>query len=375
MNSTAGAVGQAASNVVDGVRRIAVLRANALGDLLLALPALEALRRAYPAARLTLLARSWHADFLRGRPGPVDEVIALPPISGVSEAADGHRAPEGLFDELREHRFDLAVQIHGGGRHSNPFIRRLGARVTAGLCSADAERLDRWVPYVYYQHEVLRYLEVAALVGGTLGTPAGGTTDLVEPRLAVTDADRAELARVLGAPPPGLVALHPGASDPRRRWPAERFAAVADRLGRPVVITGTAAERDVVEKVAAATRTPAMRMVDTLNVGALAALYERCSLVISNDTGPRHLAAAVGTPTVGVYWCGNLINAGPLTRSRHRPVVSWTVTCPVCGASGLDLKAGRCPHDVSWVAEVTVDEVADQATDLLGVRTHRGPRR
>lgn len=369
----AGTADQAANNVIDSVRRIAVLRANALGDLLLALPAMEALRRAYPAARLTLLARSWHANFLRGRPGPVDEVIALPPISGVSEAAGGHRAPEGLFDELRRHRFDLAVQIHGGGRHSNPFIRRLGARVTAGLCSADAERLDRWVPYVYYQHEVLRYLEVAALVGGTLlgGTPvgeiqAGGTTDLVEPRLAVTEDDRAELARVLGESPPGLVALHPGASDPRRRWPAEHFAAVADRLGRPIVITGTAAERDVVEKVAAAMRAPAIQLVDALSIGGLAALYERCSLVISNDTGPRHLAAAVGTPTVGIYWCGNLINAGPLTRSRHRPVVSWTVACPVCGASGLDLNAARCPHDASWVAEVTVAEVIEQATDLLG---------
>ncbi|GIH69943.1 glycosyltransferase family 9 protein [Sphaerimonospora thailandensis] len=347
------------SALVDGVRRIAVLRANALGDLLLALPALEALRRAYPVARITLLARSWHADLLTGRPGPVDEVIALPPISGVSEAADGHRAPDDLFDELRGHRFDLAVQIHGGGRYSNPFVRRLGARVTAGLCSPDAERLDRWVPYVYYQHEVLRYLEVASLVGAT--------TDAVEPRLAVTDADRAELARVLGEPRPGLVALHPGASDPRRRWPAERFAAVADRLGRPVVITGTGKERDVVEEVAAATGTSSVQVVDMLSVGGLAALYERCALVISNDSGPRHLAAAVGTPTIGIYWCGNLVNAGPLTRTRHRPLVSWTAACPVCGASGVDLTVARCPHDASWVAEVTVDEAAEQAADLLGL--------
>ncbi|WP_055482676.1 glycosyltransferase family 9 protein [Sphaerimonospora mesophila] len=348
---------------IDGVRRIAVLRANALGDLLLALPALDSLRGAYPDARITLLARSWHADLLTGRPGPVDDVIALPPISGVSEAAAGHLAPEGLFDELRGHRFDLAVQIHGGGRNSNPFVRRLGARVTAGLCSPDAERLDRWVPYVYYQHEVLRYLEVAALVGGR---PSGGAMDVLEPRLAVTDADRAEVARELGEPPPRLVALHPGASDPRRRWPAERFAAVADRLGRPVVVTGTGKERDVVEEVAAAMRTPSVPAVDLLSIGGLAALYERCALVISNDTGPRHLAAAVGTPTVGIYWCGNLINAGPLTRTRHRPLVSWTVACPVCGASGVDLTAARCPHDVSWVAGVSVDEVAEQAADLLG---------
>src|SRR5690606_31490844 len=192
------------------------------------------------------------------------------------------------------------------------FVRRTGARITAGLRTPDAEPLDRWVPYVYYQHEILRYLEVAALVGARpAGTP--------EPRLAVTDADRAELARVLGAPPPGLVAIHPGASDPRRRWPAERFAKVADGLGRPVVVTGTRDERDVVDRVVAAMRRPARAVVDELSVGGLAALYAACDLVIANDTGPRHLAAAVGTPTVGIYWCGNLINAGPLTRARHRP--------------------------------------------------------
>lgn len=122
----------------------------------------------------------------------------------------------------------------------------------------------------------------------------------------------------------------------------------------------------MVEEVAAAMRTPSVPAVDLLSIGGLAALYERCALVISNDTGPRHLAAAVGTPTVGIYWCGNLINAGPLTRTRHRPLVSWTVACPVCGASGVDLTAARCPHDVSWVAGVSVDEVAEQAADLLG---------
>ncbi|WP_169948489.1 glycosyltransferase family 9 protein [Microbispora sp. H11081] len=344
--------------LIEGVRRIAVLRANALGDLVLSMPALESLRRAYPQARLTLLGTPWHARFLHGRPGPVDDVVALPPISGISSAESGREAPESLVKELREHRFDLAVQIHGGGRHSNPFVRAIGAPVTAGLCTPDAVRLDLWVPYVHYQHETFRHLEVAALVGGT--------AEAYEPVIAVTDADRAEVARVYGEPPRGLVALHPGARDPRRRWPARAFAEAADRLGRPVVITGVEAEREVVEEVAAAMRRPAFTAVGTLTVGGLAALYERCDLVVSNDTGPRHLAAAVGTPTVGVYWSGNLINAGPLTRALHRPLVSWTARCPVCGAGGHDPRAGRCPHDESWVAEVTVDAVVEQASDLLG---------
>jgi ADP-heptose:LPS heptosyltransferase len=187
----------------------------------------------------------------------------------------------------------------------------------------------------------------------------------VEPGLTVTREDWARLARVLGELPRGLVAIHPGATDPRRRWPPERFSRVADLLGRPVVVTGTEAEREVVEAVTGAMRRPARALVDELDLGGLAALYAACDVVISNDTGPRHLAAAVGTPTVGVYWCGNLINAGPLTRSLHRPLISWTLDCPVCGRSGVDLGMDDCGHRVSWVADVPVEAVAEAAEELL----------
>ncbi|WP_188189314.1 glycosyltransferase family 9 protein [Nonomuraea sp. SYSU D8015] len=350
--------------LVEGVERIAVLRANALGDYLMAVPALEALKRAYPGARLTLLGTAMHAGFLTGRPGPVDDVVALPPITGVSTAESGHPVPDGLCDELRERRFDLAVQIHGGGRFSNPFIRRLGARVTAGLRARDAERLDRWVPYTDYHHETLRFLQVAELVGAV--------ADGLEPRLAITEHDRAEVSAALGEPPQGLVAVHPGATDPRRRWPVERFAEVADQTDRPVVVTGTEEERHLVEGVIAAMRKPALPVVGVLGIGGLAALYERCDLLIANDTGPRHLAAAIGTPTVAVYWCGNLINHGPLSRTRHRPLISWTTACPECGASGVDVTAERCPHDMSWVTDVSVGRVMEQVRDLLMVEGRCG---
>ncbi|SDK70132.1 ADP-heptose:LPS heptosyltransferase [Nonomuraea maritima] len=331
---------------VDGVRRIAVLRANAVGDYLVAVPALDALKRAYPGARLTLLGAAWHAAFLAGRPGPVDDVVALPPITGDPAPA---RA-------LRASRFDLAVQLHGGGRHSNPLVRGLGARVTAGSRAPGAAELDRWVRYAEHQHETLRCLEVVALVGAV----AGG----LEARVAVTDADRDELARVLGDLPDGLVAVHPGAKDPRRRWPVERFAEVADLTGRPVVVTGMHEEKDLVMGVVGAMRRPAAPVVGALGLGGLAALYERCDLLIANDTGPRHLAAAVGTPTVAVFWCRNLVGYGPLSRTSHRPLTSWTTACPRCGAV-------RCAHEESWVCDVPVDMVAEQAQDLLAGPTGR----
>jgi ADP-heptose:LPS heptosyltransferase len=351
---------------VPDVRRIAVLRANALGDFIFAIPALEALRVAYPGAELVLIGTPWHARWLRDRPGPVDRVLVVPPASGIREP-DSDEPPLSMDDFLaaaRDERFDIAVQMHGGGANSNPLVAKLGARVTAGLRADDAPPLDRWMRYVVYQPEVFRYLEVAGLVGAV---PVTAT-----PQVAVTVADLAEAHAVAGAPDAPRAALHPGATDSRRRWPTERFAAVADQLvddGYEVVVTGTPDERELVEQVQAAARVPVRPLVGTLSLGGLGGLYAECAVVISNDTGPVHLAAAVGTPTVGIFWVGNVINCATPLRARHRPIVSWTLHCPVCGVDCTrDIyphrPGGDCGHRESFVTDVPVAEVLEAVADL-----------
>lgn len=195
-------------DLVPEVRRIAVLRANAIGDFIFTLPALEAIRAAYPDAELVLLGRPWHATFLADRPGPVDRVIAIPPCRGIGEPEDfvnDSDALERFFAEMTEEHFDLAIQLHGGGGFSNPFMGRLGARFTVGLKAPDAVPLDRWMPYIYFQHEIVRFLEVAAMIGAPPVT--------LEPSVNVTGADLIEAEGVVpdGAGP--LVILHPGAGD------------------------------------------------------------------------------------------------------------------------------------------------------------------
>jgi ADP-heptose:LPS heptosyltransferase len=148
---------------VDGVRKIAVLRANGIGDYIFAIPALEALHNTYRNAEIVLLALPWHQEFLEGGPGHVDRVIVVPFSRGIRDSRpskDG-AALEVFFQKMADERFDIALQMHGGGRFSNPFVRRLGARLTAGCRTPDAVPLDRWLPYVYYQSEVIRNLEVA----------------------------------------------------------------------------------------------------------------------------------------------------------------------------------------------------------------------
>lgn len=280
-------LGPAAERVPD-VDRIAVLRANALGDFIFVLPALDALRAAYPEAEIVLLGAPWHAKLWRDRPGPVDRVLVVPPADGIRypEPDEEPAAMDDFLATARTERFDLALQLHGGGANSNPLVAALGARVTAGLRAENAPPLDRWIRYVYYQHEVIRYLEVAALVG------APATT--IVPTLAVTASDRAEAERVLGPARRPRVALHPGATDTRRRWPAERFGEVARELtgdGYEVLVTGTPSEREVVDRVVEAAGVPLRPQVGTLSLGGLAGCFADCALVISNDTGPLHLAA------------------------------------------------------------------------------------
>ncbi len=170
------------------------------------------------------------------------------------------------------------------------------------------------------------------------------------------------------------VALHPGATDTRRRWPADRFAQVARTLhadGYEVLVTGTPAEQEVVDQVVAAAGVPVRPLVGTLSLGGLAGCYAGCALVISNDTGPLHLAAAVGAPTVGIFWVGNLITTATPLRGRHRPITSWTLHCPVCGVDctpGIYPHRpgdGECPHRDSFVTDVPVAEVLEAARELL----------
>jgi ADP-heptose:LPS heptosyltransferase len=363
----------AGAGLVPDVRKVAVLRCNALGDLLMALPALAALAAAYPGAETTLLGGRWHARFLPGRFAPVHRVQVLPRVEGlVGQPADAPPAAElaGFLAAARAERYDVAVQLHGGGAQSNPVVGALGARVTAGLRADGAPPLDRTVPYRYYQSEQARYLEVVGLLGAPTCPPPV--------RLAELPADARRAEELLG-PDPRRVALHVGAGDPRRRWPLERFAEVARALradGVGVVAVG--APDDAPASAALAAEVPGvLDLTGRTDLGALAAVLRRCGVVVANDSGPLHLARAVGAATVGLYWCGNAINAAPATRTRHRPLLSWRVHCPVCGVdtstAGFPHRPGEgCAHRPSFLDQIPVVEVLEEVRSLLAAEPAAG---
>jgi ADP-heptose:LPS heptosyltransferase len=349
---------------LSGIRKIAFLRANGLGDFIFALPALQSLRAAYPQAEIVLLGKSWHERFLKDRAGTVDRIIVIPPSAGVNEHAYWE-LPElanqtdlsDFFLKMQAEQFDLAIQAHGGGRNSNPFLLNLEARNTAGMKSPDAPELDYWMPYRYWQHEVLRLLELVSLVGAAAIT--------TEPVLQLTQADQTEADAFLGYLEDPLVVLHPAATDGRRRWPAQKFAAVGDAIAKTgvrVAITGTQPESTIVSEVIDHMNAPVENLCGRISMNGLAGVLARASVVVANDSGPLHLAEAVGTATVSIYWCGNLINAGPFTRTKNRPLLSWRLLCPICGSNTMHT---GCDHTASFVADVPVDEVLAEVLDLI----------
>jgi len=346
------------------VSKIAVFRPSALGDFVFCLPALHALRNAYSSAEIVYLGKRWHADFLRGRPGPVDRVVVVPPVAGIGAPANGADDPTGdasgeakFTEAMRRERFDLAMQMYGGGRFANPLLQRFNARLTVGMRTPDAAPLGRCLPFGGMVNRRLQLLEIAAL--------AGAQSWPMTANMHATNMDRELAARLVpltsGKP---LIIVQPGATDPRRRWPAKRFAAVADALteeGAIVAVNGTHTEAPLVREVLEAMRYEAVDLSGRATLSALCGLLERCTLIVANDTGPLHLALEVGTAGVGIYWFTNLVESAPLSQRGHRAAVSLRVHCPVCGMANV---VQRCEHDVSFVDDVSLEEVTALAIAL-----------
>lgn len=353
---------------IENIKKIAILRAGALGDFIVTLPAFKAIRAAYPSAEIVLLGKPWHKRFLAKGRAPIDRVIAVPIKKGIREEKgeqENEGAIEAFFEAMQHEHFDIAINMQGNGISANPFIKRLHARLTIGLKSKEAEPLDRSIDFYYYQNETIRFLEVAKLIGAH-------NSDL-EPEIKILPYDEEEvetLIRQLNKTP--FVVLQPCAVDIRRMWPLENYPEVADALKQKkfeVVFTGSAEDRSSVEKIIVSMKYPAINTCGEISFGGLTALLSKAMLVIGADTGPLHLARAVNTPTVSIYWAPNLINWAPVTRSIHRPVVSWNMQCPYCGIVPnnpypFEPKTD-CDHPVSFVRDITVEQVLEAAESLL----------
>ncbi len=350
-------------------QQIAVVRAlRGLGDLLCVVPALRALRCGLPDAHLTLIGLPSAAWFVRRFYGYLDGLIEFPGYPGIPEAAVSVADLPSFLARMQAMRFDLAIQMHGSGGASNPFTVLLGARHTSGFFVPGQYCPDpeRFIAYPEEEPEIRRHLRLVE----RLGLPLQG--DHLE--FPVYGEDRAELARLpecAGLRPGGYVCLHPGAHDPARRWPPKLFAQAADGLadeGLQVVLTGAKEEAPLVEAVARQLAAPATNLAGRTSLGALAALLEGACLLISNDTGVSHLAAALRTPSVVIFLASDPERWAPLDRELHR-CLRW----PVLGGAG-SAEHRADPHPARSILPLaTPGRVLVEARALLAGNPARNP--
>lgn len=276
--------------------RVAVVRMlPGLGDLLCAVPALHGLRRALPTARVTFVGRRSSRWFPARYADLLDDWIGCDWCPGLVESMDDAGSLAHVVNTARARRFDVAIQMHGDGRVTNGFTASLRARRWGGLSpSPRCADGTRFVPAG--THEIDRCVE-AVRASGIAIEP--GPLDF-----PLTPDDR----RPAEVPSGSIAVVHPGASRPDRRWAAESFAAVTEHLlghADAVALTGGAGERDVARAVRDGLRPSTReRVVDVsgrTSIGSLAALLSHASVVVSNDTGVAHLAAAVDAPAVTVF--------------------------------------------------------------------------
>ncbi|ARP85521.1 glycosyltransferase family 9 protein [Bordetella genomosp. 9] len=345
-------------------RRIAVFRALQLGDMLCAVPALRALRRHCPGAHITLIGLESARPFVQRFHRDIDELMLFPGIPAFPEQAARPGDLPAFYREAHARRFDLALQMHGSGSLSLAIVRALGARQHAGFVPDPAmAQPGRLFPWPDDLPEPLRYTALMRF----LGVPVDD--DALDLPLTAADAAEADrVARDYGFDPAATVFVHPGARLRSRRWPAERFGRVAAALasqGWRIAVTGSAAERELTAGVAAAAGGAAIDLADRTSLGGLAALLARAPLIVCNDTGVSHIAAAVGTRSVVVACGSDTRRWAPLDRARHTVLADYPPCRPCAHES--------CPIGHPCALNVSVEQVLRAAQRQLGRRAAASP--
>jgi ADP-heptose:LPS heptosyltransferase len=341
------------------VRRIVVLRALMLGDTLCAVPALRAIRRAWPEAHISLLGLPASRE-LAARLDCVDEWLCFPGWPGLPEQTVNVRALPDFLAVMQAAGWDLALQLHGSGGLSNPLVALFGARFSAGFHAPGA-----WVPpldaplYCTWPEQGRESQRLLALCDH-LELPI----DNEAAEFPLRPEDDAGLDRIWpGWRGGGYACLHAGAQLPSRRWPVARFADVAEglhRRGLVSVLTGTAAEIPLVSQLAELlTRrgVPHVNLAGRTGLWTLGALLRGARLLVCNDTGVSHVAAALAVPSVVVSCGSEVARWAPADARRHR-VLAAPATCRPCSHA-------VCPVGHGCALDLAVDEVLAAAAALL----------
>jgi lipopolysaccharide heptosyltransferase II len=352
------------------IRRILIRVNNWIGDVVMISPAVRAIRAHFREARIAILAKSWVLETLSGDPF-YDDLIEY-------DDAGPHRGLAGrlrLAALLRRRRFDLAI-LFQKAFDAAALAFLAGARLRVGYAT-DARS---WLlthplgPPPPDTHHVEAFLGIARALGCPVGDP--------HPSFHLRDEDRLQAGSILqaaglaGHAP--LVAVHPGASKEPRAWHPERFADLGRRLaGRcaaRVILLGSAGERGLLERIAGGIpRERVFLPTPGLSMKTTGALIERCHLFVGNDSGPMHVAAALGVPTVAIFGPGAPKRTAPIAARGRVVAISKDYPCSPCRQDFFR----ECPASPAGrpfcLEEIGIEEVERAALGLLEGRREPVP--
>jgi ADP-heptose:LPS heptosyltransferase len=290
--------------------RVLIVATTALGDTLWATPAIENLRRSFPKHYLAVLTSPIGLEIFRHNPH-IDKLYCLKePLS---------RHFFSLWRTLHAEHFDTILLFHASQRLTLPLCSLLGASRligTAGINKGLDVLLTDPLPN-HAQHEIVRRLQIVAHYGAA--TPTQALSFFLQPQ------------ELLPPRSGRWIAIHPGSKDAFKRWPAERFIEVGNKLKETfdcnILITGTKDEKALMQTVAAAI--PGAHLAETQTLRSFAALLNQMDLLISNDTGPVHLACALNRPVVALYSSTDPALCGPHQAPRAL-AIARRPTCDPC---------------------------------------------
>jgi ADP-heptose:LPS heptosyltransferase len=323
-----------------GRPRLLLIRPDHLGDALLAAPAGLALRRALPDARIEWLVGPWSAEVV-ARATAADAILTCE-FPGFTRRPKG--SPWAPYAELvrqarrlRDRDYDAALVLRPDHWWGAMLAAAAGIRERLGYAVAECRPfLTAALPPAAI-HASEQSLGLARLAATRFGAEVAAGGD--QPRFAIDAAERAWAAalaaRASTRPGAPLVAIHPGSGAAVKNWLPERWRAVASEIAATteavLVLTGGAAEGPFLEEVARGLVPRPITLAGQTSLGQLAALFERCALVLGGDSGPLHLAAAVGSPTVRLYGPTDPAVFGPRGDPGRQRVLQAGLPCQPCG--------------------------------------------
>jgi heptosyltransferase-2 len=344
-------------------RKILIRGTNWVGDAVMSIPAMKEIRRLFPGARISLLVRPWVKEIYSAAQF-VDEIIEY-------DKSGKHRGWGGLsrlIRDLRELRFDAAFLLQNAFEAA--FIAwcaripaRIGyARDGRSLFLTHACDID---PEVRKVHQAYYYLGILSGIGLLPARSWNADGSRLSIEIGIREPDRISADAMLkaGGVREGetVVGINPGAYyGEAKRWLPERYAAVGDRIaeeyGARIVLFGSQNDLRTAQEVASRMKHHAMILAGRTTLGELIGLIRKCDLLITNDSGPMHLAAALNMPQLAIFGSTSEVATGPL--SPNAVVIKHPVPCNPCFLR-------KCPTDFRCMTGITVEMVIAAAREMM----------